>query len=259
MKHQTTIETMVDYSRFDNIDVSSDDEDAAAPHVTRFDGEHAVSFGGGQAPTAFPVQRPPEQQPSVHKTTDASATTSVSAATPSGGSAQAATPEESENSSWTRNGAASDDGVLLWTQDAQSVVLRVRAPAGTRAKDVSVEIAEQCVTVHVRERRIAVQLAYRVDASEDATAGAWELHDDRQPSQTRWVKIALQKQSPIAGAVFWWPRLRPGDDDVESLPDRNQAKQNAFAQAWNDAHEEFRKRRREEKERRDGDGDVVGK
>ena len=231
---------MVDYSRFDNIDVSSDDDDDDAG-VTRFDAPHSVTFGGGQAAPIARTELPSDQP----------ANSDINTAKQAGGSGLQSNADK--RAQWTRNGGSSDDGVLLWSQSADGVELRVCLPLTTRARQVSVAVDEKHVAVTCDGARFDVPLSNSVDASDDAVMGAWQLHDDivvddNDTAKCRWLCVSLRKQSPVPGTRVWWNRLRPDDSPIDenAVVDR-QGGQASFANVWEEAHKEFRKRRAEEK------------
>lgn len=58
----------------------------------------------------------------------------------------------------------------------------------------------------------------------------------------RVCSISLRKTSVVVGTVQWWSQLRASDPelDVTAFADRRQA--SAFANVWNEAHAEFKRR-----------------
>ena len=53
--------------------------------------------------------------------------------------------------------------------------------------------------------------------------------------------ITLYKATPMMGMALWWKRcLTSETTDVTIVRRGNQQQQDAFQQAWRDAHEQFR-------------------
>lgn len=196
---------MVDYSKWDKLDVSSDDEGETArrPTVTRLDQPSTVHFGNATA------------------------------------DAPAASASRSE--SWARNGL--DCGDLVWSQTGDAVLVRVRVPAGTKARQIRVTVLPDRVTVMLDSRvHCDIALKNPVDASDELVEGCWELVDE--PGATgRAVSISLRKKVQVQGFVHWWAQLRPSDApiDVTTLQDRR-APGESFAAVWEEAHKIFKER-----------------
>eukprot|EP00937_MAST-01D_sp_MAST-1D-sp2_P005333 g5333.t1 len=243
---------MVDYSKWDNLQVSDSEEDidddgGSGPNFTRLAEPSAVTIGpGGISRVAAQGDAAPRQSVSE-----------LATAAPLAAAAPAAPHRHGQDdaSRLTRNGSTRDG--CAWCQDREFVVLHVLLPARTRAKQVAVTLRDNMLVVRcggeaVLEGRLAGQVCAESDdggAGVDADEGVeWELVDDG----ARWLarvlgrgggggggggeggsegdagaaprlcRITLKKRSAIPGTVQWWSRAFEGDSeiDVAAIPDR---------------------------------------
>ena len=266
-------QVMVDYSKWDKLDVSSGDDDAdapaAAPTVRTFSAPSRVTIGPSGASVA-PAQAPP---------------------------VTVAGPPDSPNGRFTRNGRWVGDPSLWlglgygWTQSRSDVTLTICIatacdPSASDALRRCCKLAEGlrldkdtqrlhfCVqhkdpSVHPPAgAAVGEALAYRVDADDDvddAIADAWELLilpatvfgaaptcdalPLAPPALGKYLCATLPKAKVAAGAVHWWDRGCARDKpeavvDVALLPARAGMADGAAAmqKVWAEAHEEFRRR-----------------
>jgi hypothetical protein len=224
----------IDYSKWDKLVVSDDDDDnddqstSRKPKVTRFDAPKSVQFGGNTDDDNDEFEDDADDE------LREKATALIASSRP--------TVADSTLSNWSRNGV--DCGDVIWSQSADAATLRVRVPSGTRAKQVAVRVEERSVVVTIDGRvHFNATLKWPVDASDDAVSACWELADDATRGDGgRVVAISLRKVSLVAGAVQWWAQLRDSDAplDVTVFADRRGA--GSFANVWNEAHAEFKRR-----------------
>ena len=204
---------MVDYSRFDAIELSSEDEADArahrgAPFVRRLDGAHRVTFGGGADAVATRLRdddedgayddddvdaspevvdvsereyaRMLERERAAAAAAAAAAATATSTATAAANEARPVVRERSNAMArLTRNGGrvdgASDGrGAYFWCQDARETTLSVVARPGARARDVRVRVTSTDV-------EISVAGTSGFDGSEVVFAERWAHEIDPEP------------------------------------------------------------------------------
>lgn len=255
---------MVDYSKWDQLDVSSDEEEERRePRVTRFDQPRQITIGGCAEPH------------------EPKAKTPTTAASQPGNALDVAIA--------TRNGGLGD--TYLWSQTGSEVMAHIFIERlAVRGRDVTVAITPDgkphespeepglpdvawraCgrrLTISVRTKDPNARPVTVVDGdlqypvlTDDAYI-LWELktydglRNDSGSSQKpfpfprdkpfRTLVLTLTKSVPIAGAVIWWEALFRGGPtiDVAAIPDRRHQKDTAsFQEAWNAASRAFRERR----------------
>ncbi|KPI90262.1 hypothetical protein ABL78_0644 [Leptomonas seymouri] len=107
---------------------------------------------------------------------------------------------------------------------------------------------------------ICKQFRYPIKLSEELVEGCWQLHRMSQ-RRVRLLVIEVFKEPIGQGLTLWWDRCFVSDTasviDTQSIPDRVQRtaatgmcareKAEQFRKVWDEAHEEFRRRRRERK------------
>jgi len=229
---------MVDYSKWDNLVVSDSDEEGSGgelenePHVTRLDQPSSVTLGADGAtfePTVGPA-----------------ASGGVASGRAGFGGAGSGRLTEA---ALTRNGGRA--GSVRWSQSKEEVVVSVPVAAGTRAKQVAVEIEERRLSVAVgvlptRAVALAGRLKYSVSDEDDDTEAAWELCDGPAgEGGERLVRVTLVKRS-IPGAVLWWRCVMEGDAEIDvlAIPDRKSANSEAALathRVWQEAEKAFKK------------------
>ena len=199
---------MVDYSRFDAIECSSEDESdgrarRGAPFVRRLDGPHRVTFGGGADATVTARRGDADDGSDGARTEDEgaevvdvsegeyarmldrerAAAAAAAASASLGTEARETRPVMRERTSalarLTRNGGrveGSSDGLggYFWCQDARETTLSVVVRPGARARDVRVRATSTDV-------EISLAGVNGAGASEVAFAGQWAHEIDPEP------------------------------------------------------------------------------
>jgi len=261
---------MVDYSKWDNIDVSDDEEQEEdiddfmeeeeeeeqqqqqpvqptwdKPRVTKLEGPTSVTIGAHGAHGENVSQAP-----------------SRAIVAPAVGPPVVKKPVEKKDleAKFTENGGK-QEGRFLWSQTSSEACLSIFLPAGTKGRDVTVKCSEpaddlgsdQKVVLTVSFASVdpmgnrthtqvidGLPLAYRIQRDED-TGIDWEL-TDFEPGGRRLARLTLVKHAP-AGMVVWWTRVFPDDDpvDVSQISGR---KHNAgdHQKVWEQAHAMFREK-----------------
>lgn len=232
---------MVDYSKWDNIDDSSDEEDFKGSRVTTLSDAGKVTIGpdgyrfGGE-----------EQQISLSKLP------AVSEAPAAPGDLVSVNPR-------TLNGGEviADGHTYQWSQDRQAVQLTVFVPQQTKSKEIAIALNERELVIRIAGAVfLSETMQYAVLEEEELD---WELLPSPQPialqpqdSQEhgqKMLQMTFQKTSPIPGAVFWWRKVFIGDPeiDVGAITGRGDAGQQA-ARNYEEAHRLFREKVREQVE-----------
>ena len=235
---------MVDYSKWDHFEVSdSDDSDAdemsRTPHVTRLDQGTRVTFGQQGVSFTTPAA------PNTATTAPAAATTTAPAETEEAVVAR-------RRSELTRNGGA--EATHLWSQTRDEVRIAVFVPAGTRARDVRVDLVARpqphvAVAVH-GARVLDAAVAHPFADDDDALDACYELRD--YDAAHRVCVVELRKPRVVGAgdsAVLWWDRALACDTprDAAAFPDADHtpagvARQQQWAAAWAEAHRLFREK-----------------
>ena len=253
----------IDYSKWDNLDVSSSEDEAEnpTPRVTRLDEPSKVTFGGDGSISAFPqgqTQTPPLQPIDVASTS------------PRPKSSDGTAPP-----SWTERGGllTSDSNTgerkLYWAQDRYSVTYRLELRKGEKVRSVVVEgilpysdrwsavgSTKPRLVCHSAESGIFLEgeLPHPVHlAEEDSDDGLidWTVADNKDNNDGRFLTITLHKAVPMQGLSVWWRRPLTkfpesdleavrGGGNVGSSGTTNGAASKDFLEAWEEAHKIFR-------------------
>jgi hypothetical protein len=154
-----------------------------------------------------------------------------------------------------RNGGK--NATHLWGQNEKECWIYIIIPGMTSSKEIYVSIENS--VVHVQRNKNTIikgTLAHKIKSDtkkkkilpEDID---WELVDWKDVHEgskdTKYVKIHFQKETILSGCIHWWPRIFLEDDkvDVTSFPDRRHREKpsaKSFQNAWQKAHEEFKKK-----------------
>ena len=268
----------IDYSKWDNLDAySSDDEDekTTAPCVTRLDAPSKITFGGRG-----------EKNDSVFVSPQSNmATPSLPMLAPS--TAETLTPDSKPRStkigdgvspSWTDHGGLleiSNDGnsskrKLYWAQDRYTVFLRVELRVGEKVQSVSVEgilpYGERFTAVGQNKPKLKClstasvvllegDLPHHVHLTEeDSDEGIIDWTVMVIDSEHRFLVITLPKAVPMQGLSIWWRRPTMSFSEVDMSVVRGSGGENAgsnggaskeFLDAWKEAHDMFREAKKE--------------
>lgn len=257
---------MVDYSKWDHLDISDDEED---------DGMISSDSGYDDLPDeqfVEGVQRGGRSNSSVTKLTPGTSVTFGQGKIQYGKEHQQGTSttttkedikkeekksqEKSQNDAYkkfTRNGGGDDSqgSSHIWGQTREEVQICVFVPAGARGKDVKVDVkpviggSPHLRVSYLGKALVDDDLAHPVDTSEDALIGCYTLED--YDSTRRVVRVELKK-STIGTSVFWWDRALAADakipqDAIVDIDKSGKAEENRrkWQEAWEEAHKEFRK------------------
>ena len=240
----------IDYSKWDNLDVSSseDEDDAPQPRVTRLDTPSSVTFGGKGGEISATAKTPSASPHPSSKETPKSKTTKTSLP-----------------SSWTDHGgllrAKSNSGEernLYWSQDRYSVTLRLELGEGEKVKSVVVEgilpYADRWSAVGSTKAKLVCksgeqvllegELPHAVHLAEEDLAVDWSVEDEQM---YRFLVVTLHKAVPMQGLTVWWrrPLMSFPEADLTVIRGDDKSKQQGaaskeFLDAWEEAHKIFR-------------------
>ena len=206
----------MNYSKWDHIDVSDDSEEEGRglPRVTKFEKPGSINISKeGMSFT-----------PSSTTTTKPSSSSSFSS------TSYTLNNKNTDNDSilW-KNGAKLEK--FHWSQSQTEVTLRFSVPTELAAKTIKIRFpdAKSLSITEINSKaanpfsfsgrfRYEVRTGDGVD-SETGEFSDWEI---LTLQGQRYLVMALQKVSVLAGAVFWWDRAFEGDSpiDVTAIADR---------------------------------------
>jgi len=234
----------IDYSKWDNLEVSSsddDDDDKPTPHVTRLDAPSRVTFGGGTG-GAMSASTSASKSPPL----DCSYTEGATTVTTSHSKSVTPAGDQSAPSSWTDRGglleiektAYNPSRNLYWAQDRYAVTLRLELRGMEKVRSVCVEgilpyrdrwsavgstkLKLSCTSSADSLVLLEGDLPHPVHlAEEDSDDGLvdWSVVEaDHQP-QSRFLTITLHKAVPMQGLSVWWrrPLMRFSEADLDSV------------------------------------------
>lgn len=252
---------MVDYSKWDHIDVSDDEEDDMLngdsgyddflpdeefvegvqkggnnSSVTKLTPGTSVTFGNGKVQYGKQSQSQPQPQPQQVKEQE---------------KIDKASEDNKAYKKFTRNGGGDQSSTHIWGQTREEVHICVFVPSGARGKDVKVDVKPaiggnpHLKVCYLGKALVDEDLAHPVDTSEDALIGCYTLED--YDSTRRVVKVELKK-STIGTSVFWWDKALATDakiphDAIVDIDKSGAAEENRrkWQEAWEEAHKEFKK------------------
>ncbi|QDZ17587.1 putative HSP20-like chaperone [Chloropicon primus] len=243
---------MVDYSKWDKLEVSSSGEEeeegrGARPVVHRLDPAANEELRVGNLTVRSKRAGQGEEKPSTSEPSESACEISASA------------KGEDQLRALSRNGARC--GSYLWSQDRTTCTLGVIVPRGSRASEVGVELSgfdylggtkrATCLSVVHRPSgtRVGGDLQCPCRAEDDDLLANWELKDlAGSTEKERVVLVELRKVSVADNVVVWWKRLFKGEDepevDINSIEDRVQGGGQSFAEVWNEAEKMFKEKLR---------------
>jgi len=220
----------IDYSKWDNIDTSSEsgDDFKRKPLVTKFEEGKRITFGGPSGNDAIRISDSAEvlsaeEIPEVHP--------------------PAQEIPEGNKESLCENGGVTDR--YIWSQTRHDIVAYVFVPNDTAAKDMRINLKEESIEVKIGQNVLLCgELRHKVITDEDTWL--WELLNipatNSDTETQRCVKVDLKKLIEFDGVFVWWRGFLKGDKDIDitSLPARAAASSTEFRSRWDEAHELFK-------------------
>mmetsp|Transcript_57811 Transcript_57811/g.163139 ORF Transcript_57811/g.163139 Transcript_57811/m.163139 type:complete len:254 (+) Transcript_57811:77-838(+) len=247
---------MVDYSKWDKMDVSDSEDEKPEPEVQSFDRPQTVTLGPEGA-SFSPQEGAPGRTATERTASSASGSKrSRGAGAPSGGDSAAMEVEAERRAPQPIDAAeagkaAANGGAVgeryVWSQSPEEVQVHVLVPEGTLAKEVTVEVSEHRLSVRRQGcdgPLLAGDWEFPIAPEEDLD---WEVAG---LAGRRAVRVAVRKKpAPMDGMRVWWPCLLKGEPriDVSKIDGRLNKDPNAFGKAWEEAHARFKERVKDRK------------
>lgn len=260
----------IDYSKWDNIDVSSsedenDDYDGNTPRVTTLSGPSTITRSADGTISA--VDASAVAPTDANKKSTSTSSRGVDYLTKDGGQFL-----DEETKSY-----------IFWSQERNEVIISVVFdPTNIKSKDISVKTEgvlpfSQCLTavggdadnkgsllVQAKASSVSALTLFRgkfphfvhfPDGEEEESID-WEIDSCEYHGvldllstvgcvgQTKLVRITLLKAVPMAGVSLWWshPLLHCPKTDVNAIGGRKGDRQDEIKAAWNEAHQMFREK-----------------
>jgi len=260
--------SVLDYSKWDNLEVSDDEEDEVRrPIVHRLNKPTSVTFGGTTTTTtttttgtSLPAQ---PLQKGVEKSGNRSRGTATAPATAGLADTKTKTPAASHKlddliDSHTQNGASTDGH--MWSQSRSDVTVRVFVPYSVRAKDININVPDEGTLSLKLNGEIIVggTLSFPIIPIPHMLDVDWEI-DRHRESKRALVRVTLQKKIVSSQIIVWWDRVFKHEDpqiDVKMIEARRsssgggggggggggvQNMENAQS-VWAEAHRMFREK-----------------
>ena len=215
---KNTEHTMVDYSKWDKFAAEitdSDDDEDKSMNVTKFD-----------QPTSVQLGEKKEKKTSVPK---------------------------KKKLDPSRNGGRNE--THWWGQNEKECWIYIIVPRTCSAKEIVISIDNSILRIERSgELFLKGTLAHKIKSETSKILPEdidWELVDSNDVQDAKkdrkFVKVHFQKETVVSGCIHWWSRIFLEDDkvDVTSFPDRRGREKpsaKSFQNAWQKAHEEFKKK-----------------
>ena len=223
----------IDYSKWDKIDLSEDEETTSAGkcRVTRFDSPKSVTIGkrSNEQPLGLTVEDSRKSEPKEaigHISTDKGLKLQdfVSSCIPG------------ENKHY------------YWTQTETNIIILLEISPNVTAKDLRLDVTEDSLTIFVGEGvYFSETFLYQVNNNEDTIF--WSIRKVQDSSNKscfkRMVSIELEKKVLDSSLRLWWKSLFKNGPEVDVQRFRTSSvkeceRNRQFMDAWKQAHEEFR-------------------
>ncbi|GMH60985.1 hypothetical protein TrLO_g13660 [Triparma laevis f. longispina] len=247
------------YSKWDNLDCSSSEDEADEPSVTRFDNSSSVTFGGGRDGILIDEQSQSQSQSTTALKGAAPAATQ--AAAPASAPTVVPPPKPKPTEPPTSNGSTfttPSNQTISFSQIRETLTLSLLIPSTTKSPTLTVTLKDAFT---FKDRNAAVGKAkcsllvslegeeilndvlmhnvYHGDSDDpdlELLTPDWEL---KTYGSSKYLQITLQKAVPMSGVVIWWTRVFRdyGDDIVVEREDKNGMKE-----AWEEAHRMFKEK-----------------
>mmetsp|Transcript_35482 Transcript_35482/g.68001 ORF Transcript_35482/g.68001 Transcript_35482/m.68001 type:complete len:299 (-) Transcript_35482:247-1143(-) len=283
---------MVDYSKWDHLDVSSDEEESATirPHVTRLEPGTQVTFGKpaeaqpSQSLPKQPQRKPSKTNPNVvdyskwdalevssdeeegspsrsemetqdfmkEKPEDSQMVAEMKI-NPTKREATTASRSEESLQKLTKNGSSTDR--YHWSQTKDEVTVHIPVPRDIRSRDLRVDVKEKRIKVYVSAtpNTAILEGTMYLQVAEDEI-GDWEVLDWPEGSSPellqsfRRLTITFRKVilvngmdfTPGEGVVVWWKSFLEGDPTIDTTKITERKGMNQMQQTWKEAQEMFK-------------------
>jgi len=233
----------IDYSKWDAIDCSDDEEDeedfaTAAPRVTRLDGGSAVTIQGlNDAANGAVTMNDSASDMQVDEQEEEDEMEEPSTAI----TMQHRNTSALSNDMLSMNGGRTGCGAF-WSQDKASCIVSVIMAAGTRARDVKVVLGKKRILVSGKGGEVALDGELAHDIIETSEPLEWELKDlAADPEKRRLCCVTMIKKAPEV-VTLWWPRVLTTDQKIDTtqIQGREKSKAGEGRSVWEEAHKMFK-------------------
>ena len=253
---------MVDYSKWNNIDVSDDeDDDDIAPKVTKFDKAGKFHIGP-QGSTFF-------DNDDDFNRFQSNSSSSCSSSSNSGMKSKVEEVDVDILTTWSKNGSLLDR--YIWGQNKNDVIIRyeyyhllilviilihlhrVALDNIVKAADIKVSLEGKILNITSKSNQdiLSGTLSYEVIRNqEDEDALDWEIISIKPQNFklsgiinfTRFMEITLKKKSPFSDATIWWSRVFENDPEIDVSTISDRRVNSTFQDNWNEAHKLFKEK-----------------
>lgn len=154
----------------------------------------------------------------------------------------------------SRNGGRNE--THWWGQNEKECWIYILVPQACKAKEIFISLDNSVICVK-RNGKLILKgtLAHKIKSETSKILPEdidWELVESNNLNDarkdTKFIKIHFQKEMIVSGCIHWWSRIFLEDEkvNVASFPDRRgrdgSSEKNSFQNAWQKAHEEFKKK-----------------
>lgn len=240
---------MVDYSKWDNLDVSSDDEQGPV-RVTKFNKGTTVTCGSSGWSAEGETWKKKKRTKEATEAAEATKTAETTGAPVSRPSA----PFES----CCRGG---HDSNHCWDQTKTDISIRLALPVGIRARDLTVRflddnsqppgqygVVKRVVVAKSESTLYDLQFPFDVESNPDSLF--WEVKDAQWSGKPQGPALCLDVKKKVHdGMAVWWDKpftTFPAVDMSLVLDEKQQAKQAELRAAWDEAHRIFKEKVKEQ-------------
>lgn len=216
---------MVSYAKWDNFDVSDDEEETSnRPIVTKFDEEGGRSIHIGPSGSAILDPQVKPRVPSSSALSSPSTTVSVFD---------------------IKNGGRTAE--YCWRQTREEVVIQFAlALADLKSKDISIIYDDESKTLTIKavsEVLLVKKLPFDIECNPSIDGESpvdWEVvRRTVQATQReeRFIELTLRKKVPFNGLTIWWKSAFAGDEEIDVTKIQGRGESNKAI--WEEAHSMF--------------------
>ena len=238
--------SVLDYSKWDNLEVSDDEDEVRRPTVHKLDKPTSVTFGGSSSTFKKTIKKTTPTFQDVTDDTDQNQKQDQN---------KTSLPPSSSLllQQRTKNGAATDGH--MWSQTRSDITIRIHVPSSVRAKDIVITVPDEKTLLIKMNNEPFIQdqkFSFPVLPVPDTLDVDWEIERDANTedgdgiSQTL-LRVTLQKKTITSQVIMWWNRIWESEDiqiDVTSIEARRSKggveKMKNAADVWAEAHKMFR-------------------
>lgn len=227
----------IDYSKWDNIEVSSDEESGklvSGCNVTRFDSPQSITIGG---------QRENEEDNVINSNTLVDQMKIESG--------YVSREKVISLDDYVFGGKSICGKSYYWTQTETSLTIILEIDPEMQNKDFKVNITENKVTIAHNLKTILLE-EFEYAVKDDENAVFWSIKDveslDKMQKKNinKMLVLELEKKEIDTSIRLWWKKVFKGGIETDiskfsrSSSPKKEERNLKFLQAWEKAHDEFR-------------------